>query len=74
MTFMPVAYWLKLGPKGPDVHEKRGQLLLYKNRAVGGLLVLFLCMFGPLFPLGDPPFIGLMFYDGFHLFGFHGPM
>ncbi len=30
-------------------------------------------MFGPLFPLGDPPFIGLMFYDGFY-YGFHGPM
>ena len=68
---IPVAFWLKLGPLGPDVHA-RSQVDLYENKRLAGLGVL--CILGPLFPLGDPPFIGLMFYDGFHLFGFHGPM
>ena len=67
-------FWLKLGPLGPDVHAKRStSVLSQKDRHLAGLLV-FLCILGPLFPLGDPLFIGLMFYDGFHLFGFHGPM
>ena len=29
---MPAVFWLKLGPKGPDIHARfRGQAVVYEN-------------------------------------------
>ena len=47
MLFMPASFWLKLGPKGPDVCMQGFRAALYKNRAHEAVVQLVSIIWGP---------------------------